>query len=65
MKIVQNNVSDVSHIIPVSQNYVVQLNNHHGGSVFISFWKLEKFRIKLAKIELNLRTQAVCFQNIV
>jgi len=65
MEIVQNNVGDVSHVIPVSQNYMVQLNNHHGSSVFLSFWKLEELGIKLAKIELNLRTQAVCFQNIV
>jgi hypothetical protein len=56
MEIVQNNVSDVSHVIPVSQNYMIQLNNCHGISVFFSFWKLEKLGIKLTKIELNLRT---------
>lgn len=61
MEIVQNNVSDVSHVIPVLQNYMVQLNDRHGSSVFLSFWKLEKLGIKLAKIGLNLRTQAVCF----
>jgi len=56
MEIVQNHVSDVSHGIPVSQNYMVQLDNRHGSSVFLSFWKLEKLGIKLTKIELNLRT---------
>jgi hypothetical protein len=61
MEIVQNNASDVSHVIPVSQNYMLQLNNRNGSSVFLSFWKLEKLGIKLAIIELNLRTQAVCF----
>jgi hypothetical protein len=65
MEIVQNSISDVLHFVPVSQNYMVQLNKRHGSSVFLSFWKLEKLGIKLAKIELNLRTQAVCFWNIV
>ena len=61
MEIVQNNVSNVSHFVPVSKNYMVQLNNHHGSHVFLSFQKLENLGIKMAKIELNPRTKAGCF----
>jgi hypothetical protein len=57
---VQVHISDVSHVELLLKDYMVQLNNHYGHNVFLSFWNLEKSGIRLAKTVNHVRFLTRC-----